>query len=56
LSKAGLGERDRLVFEHCRRANLPLATVMAGGYGRPIEDTVDIHLQTVRIAVGTADW
>lgn len=50
LSKAGLAKRDRLVFEHCRGASLPVATVMAGGYGRPIEDTVDIHLQTVRIA------
>jgi acetoin utilization deacetylase AcuC-like enzyme len=54
LSKAGLGERDRLVFELCRGAGLPVATVMSGGYGRQIEDTVDIHLQTVRIAVEMA--
>jgi hypothetical protein len=31
-----------------------VATVLAGGYGRRIEDTVDIHLQTVRIAAEIA--
>jgi len=51
MSKAGLAERDRLVFERCARANMPVATVMAGGYARDIRDTVEIHLQTVRVAV-----
>lgn len=51
LSKAGLAERDRLAFEFCRGAGVPVATVMAGGYAREVEDTVAIHLQTVRIAV-----
>jgi acetoin utilization deacetylase AcuC-like enzyme len=54
LSKAGLAQRDRLVFELCRGAGLPVATVMAGGYGHQIEDTVDIHLATVRIAAEMA--
>jgi acetoin utilization deacetylase AcuC-like enzyme len=54
LSKAGLARRDRLVFELCAQWGLPVAVVMAGGYGRQIEDTVDIHLQTVRIAVEMA--
>lgn len=51
LSKAGLAERDRLVYSFCQRIGLPVATVMAGGYAREIEDTVDIHLATVRLAV-----
>ena len=50
LSKGGLAERDRTVFEFCRQAGIPTATAIAGGYGRWIEDTVSIHLQTVRIA------
>lgn len=50
LSKAGLAERDRIVFEFCRRVGIPVATVMAGGYARQVQDTVDIHVQTVRIA------
>ncbi len=54
LSKAGLAARDRLVFERCRRAGLPVAVAMAGGYGRRIKNTVDLHLQTVRLAVETA--
>lgn len=49
LSKAGLAERDRLVLGRCREAGLPVATVMAGGYAKRVADTVDIHLQTVRI-------
>jgi acetoin utilization deacetylase AcuC-like enzyme len=54
LSKEGLARRDRLVLELCRGTGLPLATVMSGGYGRQIEDTVDIHLATVRIAAEMA--
>ena len=29
---------------------LPVAIAMAGGYGTNIDDTVDIHFQTVRLA------
>jgi acetoin utilization deacetylase AcuC-like enzyme len=50
LSKAGLVERDRLVFESCHRAGTPVAVVLSGGYARDIEDTVDIHLHTVALA------
>jgi acetoin utilization deacetylase AcuC-like enzyme len=55
LTKEGLAERDRLVFEACRMAGIPVATVMAGGYAREISDTVDIHWQTVHIAAETFD-
>jgi acetoin utilization deacetylase AcuC-like enzyme len=55
LTKAGLAQRDRLVLGLCLAAGLPVATVMAGGYGRRIEDTVGIHTQTVRIAALVAD-
>jgi acetoin utilization deacetylase AcuC-like enzyme len=51
LSKNGLGRRDRLVFERCRQAGLPVAIVMAGGYARQVEDTVEIHAQSIKIAV-----
>jgi acetoin utilization deacetylase AcuC-like enzyme len=50
ISKDGLAERDRLVFQYCRDAGLPVAVTMAGGYAPNIEDTVDIHFQTVCIA------
>jgi acetoin utilization deacetylase AcuC-like enzyme len=54
LTREGLAARDRLVLELCRRAGLPVAVVMGGGYARDAEDTVDIHLQTVRIAAEMA--
>jgi acetoin utilization deacetylase AcuC-like enzyme len=51
VTKAGLAERDRIVFDACRAAGLPLAVTMAGGYARDVADTVDIHWQTVRRAI-----
>jgi acetoin utilization deacetylase AcuC-like enzyme len=53
LTKAGLAERDRQVLEACRKASLPLALSMAGGYAAQVEDIVDIHAQTVRLAALT---
>jgi acetoin utilization deacetylase AcuC-like enzyme len=50
LTKAGLLARDRMVFELCRSAGVPVAVVMAGGYARIIADTVDIHFATVAAA------
>jgi acetoin utilization deacetylase AcuC-like enzyme len=54
LSKVGLAERDRLVLQTCRRADLPVAITMAGGYARHVEDTVAIHFETVRLAAEAA--
>jgi acetoin utilization deacetylase AcuC-like enzyme len=54
LSKNGLLERDRLVFDACRSSGIPVVVVMGGGYGLQIEDTVDIQFQTVCLAVEMA--
>ena len=54
LTKAGLAQRDRAVFEACRRAGLPLSVAMAGGYAPDVEDIVDIHAETVRLAARAA--
>jgi acetoin utilization deacetylase AcuC-like enzyme len=50
LTKAGLLERDRIVFSYCDQAGLPIAVAMAGGYARQVKDSVDIHYQTVLAA------
>jgi acetoin utilization deacetylase AcuC-like enzyme len=50
VSKEGLAERDQLVLQYCQDAGLPVAVTMAGGYAPNIEDTVDIHFNTVIIA------
>jgi acetoin utilization deacetylase AcuC-like enzyme len=52
LSKQGLLTRDRMVFEACERAGVPVAVTMAGGYARDIGDTVEIQFNTVE----TAAW
>jgi len=54
VSKAGLAERDRIVFGLCHAAGLPVAVSMAGGYAPDVADIVDIHTATVRIAAGWA--
>jgi acetoin utilization deacetylase AcuC-like enzyme len=48
MSKEGLAERDRMVLGACRAAGVPVAVAMAGGYARDTEDTVDIHVRTIR--------
>jgi acetoin utilization deacetylase AcuC-like enzyme len=50
LTKKGLMERDRRVFEEARRRGIPVVTTLAGGYARRIEDTVRIHANTILAA------
>jgi acetoin utilization deacetylase AcuC-like enzyme len=50
LTKEGLNERDRRVFEEARRRKIPVATTLAGGYARRVEDTVRIHVNTILAA------
>ena len=54
LTTAGLAERDRRVLAAARERRIPVALSMAGGYGRVVEDTVEIHLGTIRAAI--ASW
>ncbi len=54
LSREGLLQRDRRVLDAAHARGLPVAIAMAGGYGREIEQTVDIHLQTVALAAAYA--
>ena len=55
LTKKGLMERDRRVFEEARRRGLPVVTTLAGGYARRIEDTVRIHVNTILAAREVAE-
>lgn len=50
LTLGGLRERDRTVLEACRAAGVPVAVTFAGGYALRLEDTVEIHANTVREA------
>jgi acetoin utilization deacetylase AcuC-like enzyme len=48
LSIDGLKRRDRMVVEFARDAGLPIVTTMSGGYAKEIDDTVEIHCNTIR--------
>ena len=50
LTFDGLARRDVMVLDACREVGIPVAITIAGGYGRNIEDSVRVHLNTVRLA------
>jgi acetoin utilization deacetylase AcuC-like enzyme len=50
LTFDGLESRDRRVFDWAYKKRLPLAMVMAGGYGKNIEDTVQVQINTLSVA------
>ena len=49
LSIDGLRERDAYVLRECYEREVPLVTVMSGGYGKDINDTIEIHCNTIRM-------
>lgn len=51
VSKEGLLQRDQMIFQYALERQTPIAFSMAGGYGKDIESTVQIHFQTVKVAV-----
>jgi acetoin utilization deacetylase AcuC-like enzyme len=46
LTKSGLRARDRTVIKACAEAKIPLVVLLAGGYARHLQDTVDLHYAT----------
>ena len=51
LSKEGMRLRDEAVLAYALDRKLPLAISMAGGYGKEIGSTVDLHFQTIKTAL-----
>ena len=50
LTLDGLARRDHLVVHAAREVGIPVAITIAGGYGRDVEQTVEAHCRTVRVA------
>ncbi len=50
LSIGGCKRRDALVFEHCKRAEVPVVAVMGGGYSPEIRTIIEAHANTFRLA------
>lgn len=51
LSTDGMEARDRQVFDWAHARGVPVAFVMAGGYGRNLADTVAVQLNTFQVAL-----
>ena len=52
LTAEGLGERDRLVYEECRKRRIPVAVTLGGGYSADIKETTRLHAQTLSVFSG----
>jgi len=52
LTVDGLEARDRRVLDGCAQRGIPSVVTLGGGYARRVEDTVEIHTRTARIAIG----
>ena len=48
LTIDGLRARDEMVLRECYEREIPVTTVMSGGYGKQIADTIEIHCNTIR--------
>ena len=51
VTDAGMRARDQQVFDWAWLHHVPLAMVMAGGYGRDIETTLRVQVNTYRVAL-----
>jgi len=51
LTIEGLRRRDECVISNCRDRAIPIATTMGGGYAKDLNDTVEAHCNTVRVAL-----
>jgi len=47
LTKEGLKKRDEFVFSEGKKRKIPVVVVLAGGYAYKLEDTVEIHTNTI---------
>ena len=46
----GLKERDSIVIQGALRLKIPVVILFAGGYAFDVADTVEIHLNTIKMA------
>jgi acetoin utilization deacetylase AcuC-like enzyme len=55
LTQNGLKKRDAEVFAEARKRKVPVVTTLAGGYAPRIQDTVQIHVNTILAARDVAE-
>jgi acetoin utilization deacetylase AcuC-like enzyme len=50
MTIAGCKERDKIVFEHCFKNQIPVVASMGGGYSEKIAHIIEAHANTYRLA------
>jgi len=50
LTESGMQARDQRVFDWVRERDLPMIICMGGGYGRELQTTVQVQINTWRLA------
>jgi acetoin utilization deacetylase AcuC-like enzyme len=50
LSHDGIKARDCAVIDHCRGAEIPLVTVVGGGYSNDLEALAGLHFMVIEAA------
>ena len=51
VTAEALKKRDKIVIGNARKLKIPVAIVLGGGYASEIEQTVETHLNTVKVAI-----
>lgn len=52
LTRLDCRDRGRVVFEACKRYEIPIQINMGGGYSEDIKKIVSVHCQTFREGIG----
>ena len=55
MTHAGLAERDRRVFAWLETRGLPVCVTLGGGYGEPLDSSVEAHVNVWRAARAARD-
>jgi acetoin utilization deacetylase AcuC-like enzyme len=50
LTREGCKQRDKIVFEQCKKNKIPVVVSMGGGYSPRIADIIEAHANTYRLA------
>lgn len=51
ITMEGLKRRDEIILEHAKEKRVPITIVLGGGYAYKLEDTVQIHYNTIKKAI-----
>ena len=51
MSLEGCAERDRIVFETCKKHSIPVCVTMGGGYSPQLKHILNAHVNTYKMAI-----